>query len=429
MSVNTPELPALPTVRVFSKSNPLRSFPTSYHETFCILESTMTQKYVPAIASQSVGRAAHHKLEEKLTLCAQYGFKAVEIFYEDLQGVARSLPSFYAAKSAGSTFTNSTTWQEQQLAAAAYIHELCQRGDLEVLCLQPFMNYEGLRDRSKHQSRIEELRFWILLAKRLHTDLIQIPSNYLPESECTEDRRTVVADLQEVADLGLQQSPIVRFAYEALCWGTHIDLWNRAWDIVNEVDRPNFGTCLDTFNLAGRVYADPASPSGRNANAERDIQESIQKLRTRLDPSKVFYVEACDGERLDAPLVQGHPWYNPEQLARMSWSRNARLFPLEERGYLPVCEVLQAICDAGYQGYIAFEFFSRTVNAPDPSVPLEHAKRAQISWQRLEEKMGWNKPERRTKNNLQETVKEVQLSPRYNSTRQQQNVSTLLEAH
>jgi 4-hydroxyphenylpyruvate dioxygenase len=387
----------------------------------------MTATYIPAIASQSLGRAAHHKLEEKLSLCSQYGFKAVEIFYEDLEGVARSLPSSYHEKAAGNSFSTSTSWQEQQLAAADYIHHLCLQGDLEVLCLQPFMNYDGLIDRKKHQDRIRELHFWILLAKRLHTDLIQIPSCFLPPAECTGDRKIIVADLQEVADIGLQQTPIVRFAYEALAWGTHTDLWEVAWDTVNAVDRPNFGTCLDTFNLAGRVYADPSAPSGCNPNAETDIQRSIDKLRTELDISKVFYVEAVDGERLEQPLVPGHPFYNAEQPVRMSWSRNARLFPMEERGYLPICEVLQAICDAGYQGHISLEFFSRTVNTTDPCVPLHHAQRAQVSWKRLEERMGWNKEQTEQKL-VPSSARDVQMAPRYISTTQQ-HVSTLLEAH
>ncbi|RMD39291.1 hypothetical protein DV735_g5834, partial [Chaetothyriales sp. CBS 134920] len=338
-----------------------------------------------------VGRAAHHRLEEKLQTCSQYGFKAVEIFFEDLEGVARSLPDRYAPQPQGSSFAGSSRRQEQLIAAASYTHQLCEQGHLAVLCLQPFMNYEGLRDRTRHEARIQEVHFWIFIAKRLHTDLIQVPSSLLPTSECTGDRKTIVADLRELADIGLQQSPVVRFSYEALSFGTHINLWEDAWDVVNEVDRSNFGTCLDTFNIAGRAYADPAAASGLNPNAEQMIKESISRLRTHLDPAKVFYVEACDGQRLGTPLVAGHPFYNPDQPARMSWSRNARLFPLEEGGYLPVCEILQAICDAGYKGYVSFEFFSHTAHLAGPSVPSDLAKRAKLSWDRLQEKMGWNK--------------------------------------
>jgi 4-hydroxyphenylpyruvate dioxygenase len=253
------------------------------------------------------------------------------------------------------------------------------------------MHYEGLTNRDTHTAAIENLHFWIRLAHILHTDLIQIPSNFLPDSQCTGDRATIIADLREVADIGLTFNPPIRFAYEALCWGTHTDKWDDAWSIVTEVDRPNFGTCIDTFNLAGRVYADPASATGLTPNAVEDMRSSIQKLRTELSRAmdKVFYVEVCDGERLNEPLLPGHEWYQPDQPARMTWSRNARLFPFEEPGYMPVLDILEAVCEAGYTGHISFELFSRTANRPEESVPREHARRAAIAWEKLEKYMGW----------------------------------------
>jgi len=351
----------------------------------------MPSRFIPTIASQSLGRAWHHSLEHKLELCAQYGFESIELFYEDLEAVAKSLPSSHPASAAGTSFENSTDIQEQQLAAADYIHELCLRHSLEVLCLQPFMHYEGRLDERSHDAAIARLHFWIKLARRLDTDLIQIPSSFLPASQCTGDRAKIVADLQQVSDIGLQTNPATRFAYEALCWGTHVDTWDDAWSIVLEVDRPNFGTCFDTFNLAGRVFADPASPTGRNVNAEADMQTSILKLRSDLPIAleKVFYVEVCDGERLDSPLLADHEFYHPQQPTRMSWSRNARLFPFEKSGYLPALEILEAVCEIGYTGHISFELFSRTANQPEPEVPEQHARRAQIAWKRLADHMGW----------------------------------------
>lgn len=351
----------------------------------------MAPNFIPSIASQSLGRAWNHRLEDKLAACARYRYEAIELFHEDLVGVAKTLPSTHPAASAGSSFLGSSVEQERELAAADYIHQLCVRYKLDILCLQPFMHYDGLVDASEHQSRIEKLHFWMKLADRLHTDLIQVPSNFLPESQCTGDRERIVADLQEAADIGLQHTPTIRFAYEALCWGTYVDLWDQAWDVVKAVDRPNFGTCLDTFNLAGRVYADPTVSSGKTANAEVDIKASIQKLRTQLDATKVFYVEVCDGERLDQPLLPGHPWYNKDQKARMSWSRNARLFPFEERGYLPCMEILEAICDAGFTGYVSFELFSRTANMAGPNVPEEHARRGQVAWNKMCDYMKWDR--------------------------------------
>jgi 4-hydroxyphenylpyruvate dioxygenase len=352
----------------------------------------MASRFIPTIASQSLGRAWHHSLEHKLELCSQYGFEAIELFFEDLETVSNSLPTSHSPLPAGTSFSDSTEKQERHLAAADYIHELCLRLHLEILCLQPFMHYEGRTDRPSHDKAIKELHFWILLAQRLNTDLIQIPSNFLPASQCTGDRKTIVADLKEVADIGLQTSPPTRFAYEALCWGTHVDKWDDAWSIVQEVDRPNFGTCIDTFNLAGRIYADPASPTGLTDTAYEDTQTAITRLRSKLAGAmdKVFYVEVCDGERLDQPLLPDHPWYDPEQLPRMSWSRNARLFPFEEPGYLPALEILEAICETGYTGHVSFELFSRTANRPEKDVPEQHARRGQIAWTRLADHMGWS---------------------------------------
>jgi 4-hydroxyphenylpyruvate dioxygenase len=357
--------------------------------------------FVPAIASQSLGRACYHSFEHKLRLCEQYGFESIELFVGDLDSVANSLPASHPPSPAGTSFIESTQVQERQIAAAQYIRELCVQHRLGILCLQPFMHYEGRRRRRddasslpSHASAIHKLHFWIRLARLVGTDLIQIPSNFLPPTECSGDRDQIVADLREVADIGLEQQPPIRFAYEALCWGTHVDTWDAAWSIVLEVDRPNFGTCIDTFNLAGRTFADPSSPDGLSTTCEEDTQRSITKLRTELPRAmdKVFYVEVCDGERLESPLVPGHEWYDPEQPPRMSWSRNACLFPFEKGGYLPVLDILEAVCDAGFTGHISFELFSRTANQPDPTVPEDHARRAAVSWERLERQMGWNQP-------------------------------------
>ena len=350
-----------------------------------------TSGFIPAIASQSLGKCTHHSIESKLAACSRHGLHGIEIFFEDLESASESLPASHGYHPSGTSFPNSTTHDERLLAAATYINTLCVRFDLTVLCLQPFMHYEGLLDRSAHATRITELKIWMRLADCLQTDLIQIPSSFLPQTHCTSNLDLIVADLREIADLGLQHNPHpIRFAHEALAWGTHANTWDRVWEIVKQVDRPNFGTCIDTFNLAGRVWADPALPSGRNETAEQDMRDSLQNMRTNLDISKVFYVEVVDGERLDQPLDQNHPWYIAGQPARMTWSRNARLLPFEQKGYLPILDIVRVLCDElGYRGYISFELFSRTLAETHEGVPEEHAARAETSWHRLCESMKW----------------------------------------
>lgn len=321
----------------------------------------------------SLGRcSAGHSLSHKLDMARMYGFGGIELFHEDLLHVAQKLPG-------GAT-------EDNELKAASIVRQLCQERGLAIVCLQPFAHYEGLLDRQAHLERLDQLSFWFELARVLGTDMVQIPSSFLPSSELSEDPRVAVADLRTVADMGLREKPPVRFVYEALCWGTRCDLWEQSWDLVRAVDRPNFGLCLDTFNIAGRIYADPASPTGCAPNCDRAVQESIARLIATVDVRKVFYVQVVDAERLEEPLVPGHEFYNSEQPARMSWSRNCRLFYGEEdRGaYLPVADISRAIFHGlGFEGWVSMELFNRRMSDADEIVPLELASRGSVAWAKL----------------------------------------------
>ena len=319
-------------------------------------------------------------MPSKLDQAARYGLD-IELFYEDLYYVAKELPG-------GAT-------PENQLEAARYIRELCDERDIAIMCLQPFMHYDGLRDRQKHAERVEEMRLWIEMAHILGTNLIAIPSTCLPESEVSGDLDLITADMQEVADLGAPEG--IQFAYEALCWGTHIDTWEQVWNVVQRVDRPNFGICFDTYNLAGRVYADPTSPDGKSKNADADMAATLKRIVQTVDVKKIAYIQVVDAERLAEPLLEGHEFYDPEQCPRMSWSRNCRLFYGEEdRGaYLPIYAILKTLLvDLGFEGYISAEMFNRSLTAADSSVPEEHAQRAAISWQKIVADFGLARPAR-----------------------------------
>jgi 4-hydroxyphenylpyruvate dioxygenase len=319
----------------------------------------------------SLGRCyAGHSMEHKLSMAAKHGLQGIELFYEDLADLATpQTPS-------------------NLLSAAAYVRSLCTSLGLEIICLQPFMHYEGLLDRSKHAERIEEMHLWIRLAKVLDTELIQVPSSFLAAEEISDDLELIVSDLRELADIGLTHTPPIRFAYESLCWGTHVDKWELCWDIVMRVDRPNFGICLDSFNILGRIYADPTSPTGCTANAEGEVQASVRRLVEQIGPhkEKIFFFQVVDAERLDNPLLPGHAFYNAAQPARMSWSRNCRLFygEREHGAYLPVKDVAHAILkEIGFEGWVSMELFNRAMERKDEGVVEELASRAGESWRRM----------------------------------------------
>ena len=356
------------------------SLQTSYYR----YATTSTANMLPraAISSHSLGRAWVHNLPEKLDAAAKYNMD-IELFYEDLMYVAKSLPG-------GATNAN-------HLIAAQTVRSMCDARALSIICLQPFMHYEGLRDRKWHAERVEEMKLWIQMAHILGTNIIAIPSTFLPADVTSGDLDLITADLREVADLGAPEG--IQFAYENLAWGTYVDTWEQAYDIVQRVDRPNFGICLDTFNITARIYADPEAPNRKTADADAIFKASMERMVNTVDPKKIVFVQVVDGEYLDEPLVEGHKYYNEAQPARMSWSRNCRLFYGEsERGaYLPVKQVLETILvGLGWRGRISAELFSASLVEEGADVPLEHARRASESWEKLLRDLGMGAQKRRS---------------------------------
>ncbi|KAK9379995.1 xylose isomerase-like protein [Kockiozyma suomiensis] len=335
--------------------------------------------YYPVIMSASLGRGWLHDFDFKMDEAAKAGFKGVEIFYEDLDYVARKI--------AGNDNPNA----DQLLEATKHCYDACERNGLEIIGLQPFLFYEGLVDRDQHDKLIEKLKLWFKIVKILKTNTIQIPANFLPANELTGDLNIIAKDLQQVADMGAMEEPPIRFAYENLCWSTFVDTWEMLWKVTKLVDRPNFGVCLDTFNIAGRVWADPSLATGKTLNADADLKDSIERMVKEIDVRKVFYIQVVDAERLNSPLVKGHPFYVEGNPARMNWSRNARTFMYEtDRGaYLPVEDVAKAIIfGLGYKGPVSMELFSRTMAEEGEHVPREHAQRGIASWKKLVDRLG-----------------------------------------
>ncbi|KAJ5820605.1 hypothetical protein N7474_006196 [Penicillium riverlandense] len=336
-------------------------------------------RWKPAIATVSLGAAHLHPLRAKIDAAAKNGQQGLELFHDDLAQLAKTL----CCQSSGAVPDRSD--REHEIDAAHAIRDLCAQRDLQVLALQPFRHYEGLIDPARHAKRIDEFKHWVQLAKILGDNLfILIPSSFLDASEITGDRDRLASDLAEAADLAHP----VRVAYEALAWGTHINTWEDSWDLVRRANRSNLGLCLDTFNIAARMWADPASPTGRQpAGADKELQESMDRLVREVDPDRVIIVQLADGERVDprAPFLQA-----PGMPKLLAWSRNARLFPCEEErgGYLPIREVADACLNRlGYSGWVSMEVFSRTLGVDNPQVADEHAARASRSWRRMLESL------------------------------------------
>ena len=326
------------------------------------------------ICTLSLGQSSvGHDLPTKLRAARAHGLQGVEIFDDDLWQLADILPG-------------GKTVPENRRAAAAVIRQLCEDTGLSVICLQPFRHYEGILDNKHRTRRFAELEHFMELANIMGTDLVLIPSSFLPEAEVSSQEKVLVTDLVAAADLGARMQPPIRIAYEALCWGTRVNMWEQSWEMVKRVDRPNFGLCLDTFNILGGIYADPASPTGKTAHAEQVVSESIQRLLKNVDVERVFLVQIGDGARLSEPLVPGHFLYNESQPTRMSWSRHARLFYGEQNlgAYLPVREIMVAVLGRmGYRGWVSHEIFNHRLGDTDNGIPEEMARRASVSFEKM----------------------------------------------
>ncbi len=335
-----------------------------------------------AISSMSLGRCfAGHDLADRLDMAQKYGYEGIELFYEDLCDYALRLSPDKTANEPPDACL---------VEAARQIYDMCAVRSLEVVCLQPFMHYEGLVDRAEHRRRVKQFEVWLTMAQGLHTDLIAIPSSFLPASQVSGNMDLIVSDLRELADLAARALPPIRLSYESLAWGTHCNTWEKSWEVVKRVDRPNFGLCLDTFNIAGRIYADPASPMGVVPGAQEAVRQSMARLISQVDSQRVFFVQVVDAEKLREPLVKGHRFYDPTQPARMSWSRNCRLFYGEaDRGaYLPVSDISSAIFNGlGYCGWVSLELFNRRMSDKGAEVPEELARRGAMSFNWLQHDM------------------------------------------
>ncbi|CAG9948531.1 unnamed protein product [Clonostachys rosea f. rosea IK726] len=332
--------------------------------------------FQPAIASPSVGHQTVHPISRRLEAAASQGFKLIELVEDDM--------TFYARDHLGGVT------EESMVQAAKDIKILSNKLGIKPFVLQPFWFYEGLLDRKEHEIKITKLRLWMKLAKALSIQLVQIPTNWLNEGT-TGDLDQIVRDLIEMAEIGLEQDPVVSFAYEGVAWGTHIDTWQGTWEVIKRVNKPNFGLCLDTFHIVARDLGDPSIvPGCKRPNGDENLARSMDQLAKEVDVSKIFYVQLGDAELLDSPIVEGHPFFNELQPPRMAWSRNARLFAWEQgqQGCLPLDSVVDAIFKKlGFRGIVSMELFSRHLFNPDPKLPYAYAARGIESWKKFLEKV------------------------------------------
>ncbi|CAM1506553.1 Fc.00g061940.m01.CDS01 [Cosmosporella sp. VM-42] len=334
----------------------------------------------PAIATMSLGKPGVHCLDMKLRAASEKGFQGVELYWDDLEAFAK-----VAAVTSSEELST-----VDMLYAARKIRKLCTEINLEIISLQPFRDYDGITDLVLHARCIREFQTWLFVAQELGTRIIGVPPTINATAEThTGEKAVIVADLVELAALAKPYG--IQIAYENLCFGAHVKSWKLAWDIVRRARKQGeeIGFLPDTFNICGDVFADPTSLGGQTPNAVKALKASLKALTATILPSSIPFIQIADAERLTAPLSPDHPWMQGCTSAKMAWSRNARLFPMEEGGYLPMVDVIEAVVQTGWSGWVSQEVFTRATATEGQDTVRELAGRAWRGWEILAERMGW----------------------------------------
>lgn len=186
-------------------------------------------------------------LQEKLEAIAAAGFKAVEIFENDLIAFPGS---------------------------PADVRKICSDLGLTIVTCQPFRDFEGAPD-NRRQRTFDRAERKLDLLEELGTDLLFVCSAASPEALPGLDR--AAADFQELGERAAKRG--IRIGYEALAWGRHVHDYRDAWEIVRRANHPNVGLILDSFHVLSR-------------------KTELNSMRN-IPGERIFFVQAADAPMLE----------------------------------------------------------------------------------------------------------------------------------
>ncbi|WP_445155802.1 TIM barrel protein [Arthrobacter sp. Hor0625] len=249
-------------------------------------------------------------LKEKMQACAVAGFDGIEIFEQDL-------------------VTSSLSPEEIRALAADL--------GLSLDLYQPFRDFDSVPEELLAANlRRADAKFRLM--NRLGMDTILVCSNVATAS--IDDDGLRADQLSRLAALAGEHG--VRVAYEALAWGRYVNDYEHAHRLVELVDHPNLGTCLDSFHILSRDWD--------TAPIER------------FNPEKIFFVQVADAPKLSMDVL--------------SWSRHHRVFPGE--GQFELAKFMGHVARAGYSGPVSLEVFNDVFRQSDVERTAVDAMRSLI---------------------------------------------------
>jgi 4-hydroxyphenylpyruvate dioxygenase len=249
-------------------------------------------------------------LREKMQACATAGFDGIEIFEQDL-------------------VTSPLSPEDVRKLAADL--------GLTLDLYQPFRDFDSVpEDLLAANLRRAGAKFKLM--SRLGLDTILVCSNVATAT--IDDDELRASQLARLAALAGDHG--MKVAYEALAWGKYVNDYEHAHRLVDMVDHPSLGTCLDSFHILSRD-ADTAPIEG-------------------FDPQKIFFVQVADAPKLSMDVL--------------SWSRHYRVFPGE--GQFELAKFMGHVVRAGYTGPVSLEVFNDVFRQSDVERTAVDAMRSLI---------------------------------------------------
>ena len=219
-----------------------------------------------SIATVCMGGA----LEGKLSAAARAGFRAVEIFENDL--------TFFSGKPRD-------------------VRSMAGDLGLEIVALQPMRDFEAMPQPIRARNFERAARKFDLMGE-LGARLLCLCSNV--SQEAIDDASRASADLAELAEAARLYG--FSLGYEALAWGRHVRDWNVAWDIVRSANCPNLGIVLDSFHACVRGNElEPMSAIPPDRIALVQVADAPQ---LQMDPLSLSRHYRCYPGQGDYPVVE-----------------------------------------------------------------------------------------------------------------------------
>lgn len=186
-------------------------------------------------------------LLEKLEAIASAGFKAVEIFENDLIAYP---------------------------ASPKQVRRICGDLGLAVVTCQPFREFEGLPS-DKRDKALERAERKFDLLQELGSDLLFVCSSTSSEAGGGVDR--LAEDFALLGERAAKRN--MRVGYEALAWGRQIFDYRDAWEVVRRCGHDSVGIVLDSFHIQSR-------------------NTDLKPIRT-IPKDRIFLVQIADAPKLE----------------------------------------------------------------------------------------------------------------------------------